>query len=191
MKNGGDAVLNYDAIITYDGINDPIVINESVTLPTAPNDDERFTLGKWTIGGIVIDQIRSMDLEFGISVQTEGADSDIWETHANISRISPSIRLRGINLNWLRSAATAKIPLLGQAAIHTDTTGYLRKRKDGGTFELDGNAVHIKMTAAGYARIDTGMDASGDSSAECSLVLDTIYDGTNAPIVFDTSASIV
>ena len=187
VDHRGDASIDYDVVATYDGTNDPVVINDGVTLPAAATDNERFTVGPLTIGGETIDHVRSISLDFGVEVATEGADSEVWDRFASIVTVKPKLTVRGIDIEWLKSSV---IPLSGKAATHANTTVYLRKRDDGGTFVADATEEHISLTMAGLATIDTAMDASGSDAAEASLELMLQYDGTNNPVVIDTTAAI-
>jgi len=182
-----DATIAYDVTVTYDGVNDPITITDSVSLPTGITDAERFTLGPIRIGNIALAQARSFEIDFGITVQSEGAESSIWDTFASIVTIAPRLTLRGIDIEWFKAA---NIPLLGKAAIHTDTKIYLRKRASGGTYVADAVAQHISFTADGLAYIDTVQDANGQDPSEVMLVMPLRYDGTNAPLVINTATTI-
>jgi hypothetical protein len=184
-QHGGDAELEYEVIATYDGSNDPIVIADSQALPSGLDDAERFTLGSMTIESVTFDHLRSFELDFGLRVEAEGSDSDIWPTIVTIIEILPVIRLRGVDIEW---AKAANVPLIGLAATHTNTAIYLRKRADGGTFVADATAEHIKFTAAGYATIETVFDAQGNETGETELVMPLVYDGTNDPLVIDTTS---
>jgi hypothetical protein len=184
----GDARVMFDVLPTWDGTNDPFTITDSSAVPTAAADDERFTIGGVTIGGVTISQIRSFELDFGMNAKTEGADSDIFDTHASIVDVRPVLTLRGINIEWLKSTA---IPLAGKAATHANTTLYLRKRlQTGAGFVADGTAQHVKMTMAGLAWIDEVFSSQGENATECSLKLAAVYDGTNAPVVITTASAI-
>ena len=183
----GDATLTYEAYATYDGTNDPLALTDSVSLPSGIADDERFTLGPVTIGAVALGQVRQLDLDFGINVQTEGADSEIWDRYCSIITVKPVLTLRGVDVQWWKSD---KVPLAGLAGTHANTAIYLRKRAAGGTFVADATAQHIKLTLAGLVLLGDGHAASGSGAAEVSLSVPTKYDGTNAPLVVTLSSAI-
>lgn len=187
VDHQGDATLRYEAVAIYDGANDPIVIADSQSLPGGLTDAQRFTIGPVTIESVSLAQVRRFELDFGLQVVSEGADSDIWDTFISIESIQPQITLRGIDVEWLKST---NIPLLGKAVTHTNTAIYLRKRAAGGTFVADGTAEHIKFTAAGLATIDTPFEADGNDAGETSLTLPLKYDGVNVPLVINTTSAI-
>lgn len=174
----GDATLSYQAVAVYDGNNDPVVVTDSVALPAGITDAERFSLGTTTIGDKSLTQIKSLEIDFGVDIVSEGADSDVWDTLASIRNINTVITLRGIDVAWL---AAAKIPLAGLAATHANTSIQLRKRAAGGKFAGSG---HITITAAGMIYVEEAMSASGGAAAEVNLRMPCYFDGTNAPILF-------
>jgi len=183
----GDATLSFDVVIAYDGSNAPIVLAVNTALPTSQTDDQRFTLGPMTIGGVLFTQIQTFTLTFGVEAVSEGADSDLWDRYTHIRTIKPSISLTGSNPNWLAAAA---IPLTGLIATHANTAMYLRKWDLGSTFVANGTAEHIKITAAGVAVIDSALNVSGDGNSSTTFTMPLYYDGTNAPLVIDTASAI-
>ena len=187
VQHRGDATLSYLAAATFDGNNDPVVPTDNVSLPGGLSGAERFTLGPATIESVSLPQIRSFELNFGLTAEGEGADSDIWDTIISIADIAPVFTLRGIDVEWFKST---NIPLTGKAASHANTAVYLKKRASGGTFVANGVAEHIKFTAAGLAHIEDAFDGSGNETGECSLVMPLKYDGANDPVVINTAAPI-
>jgi hypothetical protein len=190
-EHGGDATIVQQAHITWDGSNDPIQVSEGVSLPAGIADDEAFGLGPLSIGGVDFEGVRSMEIAFNVEVAVEGADGYIWPTYAHIRTIKPVITWRGVDVQWLKD--TGGVPLIGQFQDNDptdDTIQYLRKRAQGGTYELNATAEHIKLTMEGLFVVDPALDASGDDPAECTLMCHCIYDGSNAPIKIDTASAI-
>ena len=188
VDHRGDVSIDYEALITWDGTNDPIVLTESQSLAAAVGDSERFTIGPVTIESISLPQVRSLEIDFGINAQTEGADSELWDRYARIMSIEPTITLRGIDVAWFKDSGG--LAMEGLKATHTNTKIFLRKRALGGTFVADETEEHIKFTAEGYAHIDDALDAGGDQAGETSITFALRFDGTNAPLVIDTTAAI-
>ena len=185
-SHGGDASLSYQAQAVYDGTNDPIVETDTAALPAGLADAERFTLGPVTLGAVALTEVKSLTINFGLEVRAEAADGDIFPTFSYIVRVAPSITIRGLNVEWLKST---NLPRAGKAATHANTTIYLRKRAVGGTFTADATEEHIKITAAGLAWVDEAFGGSADG-AEISATLQPYYDGTNTPIVIDTTSAL-
>lgn len=184
----GDALISYTVLSTWDGTNAPIIELDLQSVPTSGNDDERFSIGKCTIGSVLISDIRSWELDFGIKAVTEGADSDIYDTHVSIVECLPVLTLKGVDVEWMKAA---NVPLVGKAATHLTTSIYLRKRlQTAAGYVADGTAEHIKFTADGLAYVDEIFTAGGKVPSTCSLKLPMRFDGTNAPFVLDTTSAI-
>lgn len=188
VPHRGDAVLTFDVIITWDGSNDPIVITDLQSVPAIDGgDDERYTLGPVSIGGITLTGLRQLDIDFGINAPTEGADSEVYDRIVSVETATPVITLRGIDIEWFKATV---VPILGLAATHANTTMYLRKKAAAGTFVDDGTAEHVAITAAGLGVLETVFGGQPGAAAESSVRLETLHDGTNLPLVIDTSAAI-
>ncbi len=184
----GNATLTYNVIVTYDGTNVPIVLTTSQALPAVQSDDEQFTLGTFKIGNVDFTAIKSMSLNFGINAVSEGADSEIWDRYVSIEDIKPSLTLTGIDPDWFAAAA---IPLLGLKGTKAQTIFYLRKRAIGGTsWVADGTSEHIKFEGANLATVDDMIQVTGQDASGITINVPFYYDGTNAPLVIDTTSAI-
>lgn len=184
-SHGQDAKLDYEIITTYDGTNDAIVIADTVTLTALAGDDERFTLHSLEIGGVTLTQLESVEINFGIKAEGESSDGDIFDTFVSIDEIMPTISATGSDIEWLKST---NIPLIGVDGAHADTILNLRKRALGGTFVADATAEHISITACGLAVIDKPFQ--GGQRAKTSINLEARHDGTNVPLIIDTTATL-
>jgi len=187
VDHQGHARLSYAVAPTWDGTNDPIVETDTVALPTADADTERFSIGPVTIGAVTIAQIRSLTIDFGVNVATEGADSEIFDRFAGVVDVNPRITLSGIDIEWLKSS---NIPRAGKVGTQANTSLYLRKRAEGGTFTADATEEHIKIDAAGLAYVTQAFSGSGNQAGETQLVMDVDYDGSNDPLTIDTTAAL-
>jgi len=184
-EHQGDASLEYEALVTYDGSNDPVQITESSALPGTITDSERFTMGGCTIGGKTFSGKQSLEIDFGVNARSEGGDSDIWDTFAWIQDIQPTVTLRGMDPEWFKAT---NVPLVGLAATHANSTIYLRKRSATG-FVADGTEEHIAITVDGLIVPDEAFSFDG-STGTVSMTLPLEYDGTNAPLTIDTASAI-
>jgi len=176
----GDAVLRYNVIPTSNGTDEPFAISDAATMP-ALTDSTRFTLGPVSIGGVTIGQMQSLGIEFGVNAVPESAGSELYPSFVSIETIAPVFTCRVSKQSVLAAGA---IPMEGKVGTVANTSFYLRKRAAGGTFVADVTAEHIKMTAAGIAVV------SGVSANSVEIRYEVNYDGTNAPIVFDTASAI-
>jgi len=187
VSERGDAVLSYELLVTYDGVNAPYVITGSQSLPAVAANTERYGLGPVKIGNVTISQVASYTLDFGVNVEVTQADGDIYPTFAAITRIAPSLTVRGKNATWLDSSA---IPLAGLACTHANTIFYCRRRSSGGGYVADNQSSHVKCTMAGMAQITTAFDANGVDAGEAAIEVRGTYDGSNAPVVVATGQQI-
>lgn len=189
VNHGGDATLDYEAVIAYDGVNAPVVITDSIALPTGLlGMTERFTMAGMTIGSVSVGAKQSWSIDFGIDAVGEGADSDIYDTCSYIRTIQSQLTVESIDVGLL---AAANIPLTGKVATHATTSIYLRKRLSGGTgFVADGTPEHVKITCDGLIVPDNAFTADGGNSGRVSFTLPLRYDGTNAPVIINTASAI-
>lgn len=187
-QHQGDATLDYEALCIYDGTNAPIVPSLA-SLPSTPTSDAlRFSLGPVKIGNVTLSAYRSLTIDFGVEARAEGAESAVWPTHSSVVRIAPRLTIAGIDPTWF--AASGAVALDGLAATHANTLIYLRKRLAGGTFVTNVTAEHISITACGIAYPEKLFEVT-DGPAGVTLSMPLYYDGTNLPLIVDTTAAIV
>lgn len=189
VDHRGNASLDYEIVVVYDGSNAPIVITDSVALPTGLlGQSERFTMAGMTLGGVVIPAKTRWSIEFGLDAIGEGADSDIYDTFAHIRTVQTELKIESLDVSLV---AAAKIPLLGKVATHATSTIYLRKRASGGTgFVADGSASHIALTCDGLVVPEECFSGDGQTSGKVNLQVPLRYDGSNAPLIISTAATI-
>lgn len=92
-----NGTISYDALVTYDGSNDPIAVAANQALPGGLTDTERFTLGPITFDSDSYEGVRRLEIDFGLTEEAAGADSDIDDSEVSISEIKPEVTLTGIN----------------------------------------------------------------------------------------------
>ncbi len=185
--NQSSAEISYQVVSVYDGTNAIIVESDGVTLPTAASNAERFAIGKTTLAGILLEQITSWNLNFGVGLTVDATDADIWPTLVTIDSIAPTLTLRGLNVEWLKST---NIPLLGKLGTHANTAFYLRKRAQGNSYVADVTAEHIKFTGDGAIFIGDPYSAAGADGAQCDLTMYFRDDDTNTPVIINTASAI-
>jgi IS5 family transposase len=105
-----------------------------------------------------------------------------------IQSSNPTIRISGKNL---AKFIAADIPLAGKGATHANTSIVLRKRlQTAAGFVANATAEHVLITAAGMAAWEQVHSATGNGRVEDVLLLTCRHDGTNTPIVVDTTYAI-
>ena len=170
----GDASLTFDALAIYDGTNAPIIITDSVSIPTTllTGFDERYTLGPVKINNVLITSVKSVSIDFGVNAVLESAGGDIWPTWGNARTIEPVVTINGMDVDWMKDTADAggAVKTLGEAILQGQPTQiYFRKRKDSTTFELDVTAVHPHFVFNGMAYGDPFITQSGSDPSEVNL----------------------
>ena len=185
VEHRGIAQLAMSARASYDGTNEPLQVDEDITLPTGAVDTEQFTLYQQTIQSVTLTGVKQMAIEFGVQVTEEDADGSIFPEWLSVGSVVTRIRLGGINPKWLASGI---IPIAGKPLTHAGTTLRMIKCLDGGSYAPLASAVHIGITVAGLGTITTAASAGdGNGVAGSELVLIAVHDGTNVPLVIDTT----
>ncbi len=180
------ASLEYEVVISYDGTNDPIVIEGSQNLEGSPSVGELFTVGPVNINGAQLNGIQDINIDFGLTEFIVGADGTVWPTFIAINSREPTITIQTTEVE-----ALSTFGLTGVEQGVTDSVVYFKKVAEGATRVADATQEHISCT------IDDGMIrvvsiAGGQGDIQIATVeIKPIFDGTNAVMVFDTTAAIV
>jgi hypothetical protein len=184
-----DATIDFTSMALWDGTNLPVVPEGSVALPTLPSSPGRWTLHSVVVDEITIDCNIQVEIDFGVAAQTFGCDSDLYDTHLEILEIKPRITITGLTPNAFFTSGG--VPLAGLVGAHADTKIILRKRlANQAGFVADATAEHISITAAGILLVSNAHTGQGNQRAQISYTMDCVWDGTNVPIVFDTTYNI-
>lgn len=194
-EHQGDATLDVQALAIYDpdaataAAGEPIIPYAAVAAPTGLAGDERYTLHSVTVGGIAVDCNLRVEIDFGFQIQSEGCNSDIWDSSMIVQAIQPTITISGKNVG--KFAASGAIPLVGAGGTHANTKIVLRRRlQTSAGFVADATAEHLLITTNGLAYWDTVHSASGNQRVENVLRITSTHDGTNTPLVADTAYAI-
>lgn len=187
-----DARLSYRAVAIYDGVNAPLAEQDSQSIPSGAVRNERFSLYSVSIGGTTFDAATSVEVDFGVGViLSEGATGNlselVWPTHVAINSVQPVITIGGIDPEWVSGL---NVPLLGRQASHASSVIRLARRKHGSTFYATNEAQHIRLTYAGLSYVDQVVTASDKANGTVSLMIRTIHDGVNVPLVITTGSTL-
>jgi len=163
----GDATLSYQGLVTWDGAHDPLVITTGATLPVI-TATSLWTLYTAVLGGVAIPQLKSVRINFGIKAETEGADSDIWDSKPSISAVQPVISVTS-------SKIAALLDLLGASG---SCSLVFRERDDGGAF----SGHELTLSGSGMTAFQKPFGASGNKPGECTIEARPKFDGVNDPI---------
>lgn len=184
VDNRGIAQIDFQVMISDDGVNDPVIVNASDTMPALGSENEQlFTLGTAKVANNVITKKKSVRVDFGLTGTREMADSEIEATFTSLTGVLPVITIAGIDSTWATS-----LGLAGIACTHANSYVQFRKLLHGGSFVADGSAVHPKLTFAGIADITKILGASQGRTAQSAIRVSATYDGTNSPLVYSAAA---
>lgn len=166
----------------------PYVVAYNATPPTSPVNDEHYLLGAVVLGGLTIGKVTSLAINYNPQIEKPQYAGSIWPTIIDMQKVRASITVVTEDQSILND--TGKIPRDGVLATHANTSFKLIKRKAGEFYESLSSEVHINATAAGLLHVSNHFRASGGGVSATELTLLTYDDGTNAPIVWDTTAAV-
>ena len=180
----GDALYSFQMVPRFDGTNLPLVITNNVALPVGVIDSKkRFTLGPdMTVSGHVIAGRKSVNVEGGVSLDRDAADSSIYDEYIGLQQAAQKMTVTGLMDDWFD---LAKLGLASNATTHADTMFVLRQRdsNDPSGFKPRGDAEHVSITMSGKAVATSVAEWSGIDKATNAFEIYGEHDGTNAPLV--------
>lgn len=176
-----NAQLTTEVLGIWDGTNDQILPQADIAVPTGLEDLHRYTLGEIVVGGVTVAGNLSLEVDFGVDIQTDGGDSDAQDTNIQVISKQPML---SITTRDVSKFATGSIPLSGLRATHANSYFVLRRRLNGTAgFMTGGN--HLKVTFDGLVTVTQPWRASANQRGEMSLQVKCLDDGTNYPLVAD------
>lgn len=182
---GQDATITTIIDAFTDGMNAPVARTVGVA-NIATLISTRFTLGKLKIAGVGLVEVDDWSLDFAVSITDKTpALGSIWPDSAGVLTVRPVLTMRGRDLSRVQSG------LLGMganAATHANTLLQLIKRQNAGSFVNFATQEHIAITIAGLAVPEMLVSGSANSRAGHTIRVPAYFDGTNAPVVFDTTS---
>lgn len=181
------ATIGYRAHAIYDGTNAPLILTPNQALAGVGALAAGFVAGPVSINGTSIGGIQSISVDFGIQVMLDYADDaeGQWPAFASIGEIRPRLRIETKDL-----AAITALGLEGVAQTGTDSLVYLRGCENQEKRYANASAQHIKIAVdAGQAYLDQTAGPHNDAQVH-TIVIDPVYDGTNAIIAITTGVAI-
>jgi hypothetical protein len=184
-----DARISLEAFaISADGDADPITFTESIAVPTAAVDDARWTIHDLVLESIAAGCLMSVNIDFGLTIDTTGCSSGVFDQFIDLTKVMPKLTATTKKTNIF---ASANIGIKGKAVTHANSKFQLRKRvRNTGSFVADATEEHISITCDGIATVPKGFDGSNFEDATADIAVDCTHDGTNVPLVWDTTAAI-
>lgn len=181
---GSDATISFTVDGITDGTNAPMDIDHDQALP-ATLVKEQFEIGICKVGNVQF-RPESVSIDFGQQEQKPKSLAPVvWPERIAVRKVQPVVTLTGIDPQIIGSAG---INTYG-SATHANTTIQLVKRLSGGTYVASASLLHVVFTIAGLVIVDDPFSASGQDDATTSLRIRAIHDGTNVPILYDTTSA--
>lgn len=184
MDRGQDAVISVEIHAITDGTNAPVVSVYNQALPTFVN--AQYTLGESIIAGVRVPDLAGVAIQFGLLIGDKTpAFGSIWPDTVAARKVLPKIIPRGFDLSQI---ATGSHDPDGFSCTHANTIFQLIKRENKGKFVDFATAEHIALSMDGLGTVQTRMTGSGNSDATQELLLEPQHDGTNVPILWDSTS---
>ena len=186
-NTGEKASMDMEVIPIYDGTHSPFVITDSNALPSGtPAISHVHTAGPVVVNGVAIHGVQNLSVDFGIKEMLLKSDGDANNSFIGTPTVAPVIEFSTYDMSILAT--------LGAASTITSTTElFLVAIQPGGTryaYDDVGNK-HISLTiTSGMVYVEQASAKVGEVGS-CKVKIQTTWDGTNAPIVFNNATTIV
>jgi hypothetical protein len=189
-SNRQDAQIEIEVFgLSPEGSTNPATFSEGVAAPAA-FDDARHTIASAQLAGIAMGCVTDIRLESGLTINSEGCKSDIFDTRMGVGSIVPKIQVTTLAAN-LVGAGAGKINLPGLAATHANTSIRFRKRVNKtGTFLADATAEHIVITSDGMVVPIQPFQAQTNADGNSQFELTAVFDGTNTPFLINAASAL-
>ena len=182
--------------MSSDGVAAPVAISDVQSLPTSvqlAKGQDRYSLhnsDKTLVNNVGVQDKQSINIDFGTTVTTRGADSQRYDSFASIDSVLPTMTIQGTNITWLDDLL---LGVDGGLVAHSGANIAqipFRRRKNASEFEADIEFKHILMTVNGIAWFDDLASGGRTDAATNSLRIDALDDGTTAPINIQVDAAV-
>lgn len=178
-----------------DGTTDPLVMVESLSLPTIPRDNERYTMGPVLVQrgnstAVELTEKTKFELDFRVKCTSRGSDSDIFNSFVSIDEIMPILRITTLKVDQLKSAG---IPLTGKAIDYVTSRIYLRKRSmlTSSAYVASNVSEHIELTPYDGLMVSAQVvQAQGSNDAAAVIEIPLIGSGSTMPLAVDWTATL-
>jgi hypothetical protein len=182
-SKGSDATISFQVDAIYDGTNDPLLISHTQSLPAS------LIKGQWEIAICKIAGVEfrpeDVTINFGQQItKRRSLAPTIYPESIAVEKVDPVVTFRGVDIQKIGSAA---IDITGESATHANTIIQLVKRATGSSYVAAATEEHISFTVAGLVIVTNPFSASGQSDATVDVQILGVHDGTNVPILIDTT----
>lgn len=189
-RTNADATLDARALLLSDptGVNAWVVIGaETPAAIAVADDDKRYTLSAVTVAGLTLTGVTNVEIDFGVSAESEQSDSRIIPRFASINEIISRVTIDVLDVSLIQAAKFAWTPGTEQAYFaklgsHANTSiEFVQREKGGGAAASGGFTIGTQ----GLCYVGTVASGSETQTKSGQVVIETIHDGTNAPITME------
>lgn len=183
-SHGAEATIDIEVFVTWDGTNDPWIIADNVALPSNSQVvTEKFTLGPMSLGSALYD-LRELSIDTQIKEFVDGHSGEPYPRFACMMERDIQVSIKSMDLSIANT-----IGEIGSSQSSLEL--YLTKMTANSAARVaNATAEHIQFAVGGsYTYVDQ-ISASSGQQAELSAMICPVWDGTNEPIVVDTTATI-
>lgn len=169
--------------VSSDGASSALTMTNTNALPSVSNQADVYTIYSAAVNGTDLAGLEGVDIDFGCNVRTVGSNSDLFDVVAGVVSVTPTVTLRGVDLQTFSTAVADT----GTSLTQSTTTIILRKR-GASTASL----VHMKFTCYGVAYLEQLADGSSSESEATVAVRYGLCssDGSAAPLIYTPSFNI-
>lgn len=183
-SRGDDATLSFMVDAITDGTNAPMVITHGVAIPAVTFAKGQWEIALCKIAGTVF-KPTDFTINFNVSKEKPRPLAPvIWNDRIAVSKVQPTVTIRGIDPSVISAAG---IDPSGDSATHLNTLLQLVKRQSGGSYVAAATTEHIGITVDGLVVVTNPFSVSGQADATVDIEIRTRHDGTNVPILIDTT----
>ena len=180
------AKLNFDIIgVNAAGTTNPVVYATGIALPALAGVSELFTMGPIKIGGVNYEGMQSYEIDFGIKLAVKSGTGNVYPQIVYIEERRPKITIKTDDSSLLNA-----LTVTGTSLAAGTTVLYLRSFAASGIRTADGTAAHISFTMTKGLAYATQKAANHPGEYATSIVLEPVYDQTNAIIQINTATAI-
>lgn len=164
--------------------NAPLIRTDGVALPSTISSAQ-YEMGLPFFGGVAFPECTGLALNFGLNVDLDSALGLIWPTLVSVQTIRPTLAIDDRDLSQITNSIMAAGYV---ATTHNNTLLQLIKRANSSVFQDFETSVHTALTMDGMITPNEIAGVQPNQRSTHSMNLTARYDGTNAPVVFDTTA---
>ena len=184
IKAPGDkyATMALDVYAITDGTNAPTIFEEGVAAPTESLLDECFFGGPMKLGSDFY-ETRSWDYNPNPKVDCELQSGSGWPTRVDLVSEEPEFDVDTTDPNLMADLTT-----IGSGS--TDGNFFLRRATAGGLRVANATETHISLRVPAFFGYPGELRGTAPDKVSQAVKICARFDGTNAPVIPDTTAAI-